>query len=122
MTFRLRRASLNLNAAPKRPVRQPLEVATSASFTEPHFFSVYAYGCRPPRSRAEHRMDVITNDSQNKQFPAGNSSDNEFSHEMEDVFLRGIKSLIKLHMEKQLKGALRDTLMQHLGYTISYGR
>jgi hypothetical protein len=40
---------------------------------------------------------------------------------MEDVFLRGIQSLLIRYMEKQLQPALKETFMANMGYTVSYG-
>jgi hypothetical protein len=45
----------------------------------------------------------------------------DFTQEMEDVFLRGIQSLLTRYMEKQLQPALKETLMANMGYTVSYG-
>lgn len=46
----------------------------------------------------------------------------EMSQEMEEVFIRGVRSLITRYMEHQMEPALRDTLMMNLGYSISYGK
>lgn len=41
--------------------------------------------------------------------------------EMEEVFVRGVRSLLAKHMERTLKPALKDSLMANMGYTVSYG-
>uniref|UniRef100_A0A2S2NDR9 Uncharacterized protein n=2 Tax=Schizaphis graminum TaxID=13262 RepID=A0A2S2NDR9_SCHGA len=41
--------------------------------------------------------------------------------EMEDVFVRGVRSLLAKHMERTLKPVLKDSLMANMGYTVSYG-
>ncbi|KAK3919371.1 Mediator of RNA polymerase II transcription subunit 1.1 [Frankliniella fusca] len=46
----------------------------------------------------------------------------DLSAEMEDVFLRGIRTLLARYMERRLQPALRDTVMAGMGYSVSYGR
>lgn len=41
--------------------------------------------------------------------------------EMEDVFVKGVRSLLAKHMERSLKHILKDSLMANMGYTVSYG-
>lgn len=41
--------------------------------------------------------------------------------EMEDVFVRGVRSLLAKHMERTLQPVLKDSLMANMGYTVSYG-
>lgn len=116
MTLRLRQAGLGISALPLHVSRGNVELRTSAHFVKPEFVSVYAYGCRPP-SR-EHRRNIhsdITSIPDRRQ-------ETDFTQEMEDVFVRGIQSLLMRYMEKQLQPALKDTLMANMGYTISYGR
>ena len=43
------------------------------------------------------------------------------SREMEDIFLRGIKTLLTRYVEKQLEIPLKEALMVNIGYTVSYG-
>lgn len=45
----------------------------------------------------------------------------EISKEMEDMFLRGIKTLLTRYLEKQLEIPLKEALMTNIGYTVSYG-
>ena len=109
MTLRLRQAGFGMSAFPLHVTRGSLEIQTSSEFLKPDFISVYAYGCRPP-SR-EHRSDK----PERRQV-------SDFTQEMEDVFVRGIQSLLTRYMEKQLQPALKDTMMANMGYTVSYGR
>lgn len=46
----------------------------------------------------------------------------DIGQEMEDVFLRGIQPLLTTYLERQLHPALRDALMENMGYSVSYGR
>ncbi|KAL0270872.1 UNVERIFIED_CONTAM: hypothetical protein PYX00_008144 [Menopon gallinae] len=45
----------------------------------------------------------------------------DVSREMEDMFLRGIKTLLAKYLEKQLEIPLKEALMTSIGYTVSYG-
>jgi hypothetical protein len=116
MTLRLRQAGLGVSALPLHVSRGNIELRTSAHFVKPEFVSVYAYGCRAP-SREHRRNANIDTPPALKRREEG-----DFTQEMEDVFLRGIQSLLTRYMEKQLQPALKDTLMANMGYTISYGR
>lgn len=80
---------------------------TDSYFVEPGFISVYAYGCES-RLR-EHKRIVHEED------------DDDLSKEMEDIFLKGIRSLLTNYMQKELQPAIKETLMTNLGYTVSYG-
>lgn len=112
VTLRLRQAGLGLSALPLHVSRGNIELRTSAEFVKPQFVSVHSYGCEPP-SR-EHRRSMTA--------ARKGTEECDFMQEMEDVFLRGIQSLLARYMEKQLQPALKDTLMANMGYTISYGR
>lgn len=94
---------------PIRPTRDrgQFNVRTDSHFLEPGFISVYAYGCEP-RLR-EHRRDYREED------------DDEISREIEDIFLKGIRSLLTSYMQKQLQPAIKETLMTNMGYKVSYG-
>ncbi|XP_025424798.1 uncharacterized protein LOC112693775 isoform X2 [Sipha flava] len=48
-------------------------------------------------------------------------SQDQLLMEMEDVFVRGVRSLLAKHMERTLKPVLKDSLMANMGYTVSYG-
>lgn len=116
MTLRLRQAGLGISALPLHVSRGNIELRTSANFVKPQFVSVHSYGCQPP-SR-EHRRSANSNTAP----VLKGREDGDFMQEVEDVFLRGIQSLLARYMEKQLQPALKDTLMANMGYTISYGR
>jgi hypothetical protein len=130
MTLRLRQAGLGLSALPLHASRGNIELRTSAHFIQPQFVSVHSYGCEPP-SR-EHRRSANSNMATARKPPSREhrrsmaaarkgTEEGDFMQEMEDVFLRGIQSLLARYMEKQLQPALKDTLMANMGYTISYG-
>lgn len=80
---------------------------TDSHFLEPGFISVYAHDCGP-RYR-EHRREFQ------------DMEDDVMSKEMEDIFLKGIRSLLTSYMQKELQPAIKETLMTNMGYTVSYG-
>lgn len=82
---------------------------TDSHFLEPGFISVYAYGCEPRFRERQRNLDLL------------DMEDEELSREMEDIFLKGIRSLLTSYMQKELQPAIKETLMKNLGYTISYG-
>ncbi|XP_018574284.1 uncharacterized protein LOC108913246 [Anoplophora glabripennis] len=106
MILRLRKAGIGFHTEPIRHDRGQFNVRTDSHFVEPGFISVYAYGCEP-RLR-EHRRNF-------------REEDEELSREMEDIFLKGIRSLLTTYMQKELQPAIKETLMRHMGYTVSYG-
>lgn len=98
----------SFHTEPIRLERGQFNVRTDSHFLEPGFISVYAYGCEPRRYR-DHRREFREEE------------DDVLSKEMEDVFLKGIRSLLTSYMQKELQPAIKETLMKNLGYTVSYG-
>lgn len=45
----------------------------------------------------------------------------DISREMEDIFTKGIRTLLTTYMKRELQPAIKDTLMRNMGYVISYG-
>lgn len=122
MTLRLRQAGLGFVAVPQQVKTGAVGIKTSATFVDPNFVSIHAYNCQPMDVQDQKRSVTGVSGSY-VDGPEGRSPSNEdISQEMEDIFLRGIRSLLTKYMEKQLQPALKDTLMMNLGYTISYGR
>ncbi|XP_019881185.1 uncharacterized protein LOC109609013 [Aethina tumida] len=107
MVLRLRKAGIRFHTEPIRRERGQFNVRTDSHFLEPGFISVYAYGCEP-RLR-EHRRNFRLEE------------DEDLSREMEDIFLKGIRSLLTTYMQKELQPAIKETLMKNMGYTVSYG-
>ncbi|KAK5642139.1 hypothetical protein RI129_008306 [Pyrocoelia pectoralis] len=108
MILRLRRAGIGFNTEPIRSERGQFNVRTDSYFVEPGFISVYAYGCEPRLK--QHRRSYRDEDEED-----------DVSKEMEDIFLKGIRSLLTNYMQKELQPAIKETLMTNLGYTVSYG-
>ncbi|KAF5269976.1 hypothetical protein FQR65_LT05775 [Abscondita terminalis] len=109
MILRLRRAGIGFNTEPIRSERGQFNVRTDSYFVEPGFISVYAYGCESRLK--QHR----------RSFRDDEDDDENVSKEMEDIFLKGIRSLLTTYMQKELQPAIKETLMTNLGYTVSYG-
>lgn len=45
----------------------------------------------------------------------------DISREMEDIFTKGIRTLLTTYMKRELQPAIKDTLMKNMGYVVSYG-
>lgn len=105
MILHLRKAGIGFHTEPIRRERGQFNVKTDSQFLEPGFISVYAYGCEPSLRREDQTIE----------------EDDAISREMEDVFLRGIRSLLTSYMQRELQPAIKDTLMKNMGYTVSYG-
>lgn len=71
---------------------------------------------RPYEALFSHIDDKIVNYHQQFQ-----PNVEDVSREMEDVFLRGVKTLLTKYLEKQLEIPLKEALMVNIGYTVSYG-
>lgn len=91
---------------------------------EPHAYddrdrdSYYERSRQWERNDQNHRMEkskLFSDDEQLDDF-------DEISREMEDIFTKGIRSLLTTYMQKELQPAIKETLMRNLGYTLSYGR
>lgn len=83
-----------------------------------------------PLSRNSDNWDIIyeprsnrMNYERSKLFRPDNDLDEveDISREMEDIFTKGIRTLLTTYMKKELQPAIKDTLMRNMGYVISYG-
>lgn len=43
------------------------------------------------------------------------------SHELEKLFSMGVRGLLTTYMQRALQPAIKETLMENMGYTLSYG-
>lgn len=120
MTLRLRQAGLGFVAVPQHVKTGAVGIKTSATFVDPNFVSIHAYNCQPVEMQDQKRSATSNNFFEAPETRGPSNED--ISQEMEDIFLRGIRSLLTKYLEKQLQPALKDTLMLNLGYTLSYGR
>ncbi|XP_057672476.1 uncharacterized protein LOC130904009 [Diorhabda carinulata] len=111
MILRLRKAGIGFHTEPIRREKGHFNVRTNSHFVEPGFISVYAYGCEPKlREHKRHFREEFDEET-----------DEGLSREMEDIFLKGIRSLLTSYMQKELQPAIKETLMRNMGYTVSYG-
>ncbi|KAF6203042.1 hypothetical protein GE061_003455 [Apolygus lucorum] len=125
MTLRMRQAGVGFTVHPAgdRALNSGTagpHVHTAATFVEPQFVSVHSYGCEssPPdavlrRSGSDGPEGRATQASPDSKTPDGEPRA-EMSQEMEEVFIRGVRSLITRYMEHHMEPALRDTLMMNL--------
>ncbi|XP_036325068.1 uncharacterized protein LOC118738249 [Rhagoletis pomonella] len=44
-----------------------------------------------------------------------------FSNELEKIFSMGVRGLLTTYMQRALQPAIKETLMENMGYTLSYG-
>lgn len=82
-----------------------------------------------PTGRAIDNWDVYeprnrANYERSKLFRPDDELDEveDISREMEDIFTKGIRTLLTTYMKKELQPAIKDTLMRNMGYVISYGK
>ncbi|XP_041987091.1 uncharacterized protein LOC121738892 [Aricia agestis] len=83
-----------------------------------------------PEKRSADNWDIVYEASNNrnsyersKSFKAEDDLDDveDISREMENIFTKGIRTLLTTYMKKELQPAIKDTLMRNMGYVISYG-
>ncbi|XP_049957175.1 uncharacterized protein LOC126473882 isoform X1 [Schistocerca serialis cubense] len=120
VTMRMKRAGLQIAAQPRvlsSSNRGIADISMDSQFLQPEFVSVYVYGCHPPGR--EHREESVIGEKQNS---AKNHAAEDTTQEMEQVFLKGIQSLLKTYLGKQLQQTMKNIVMRNMGYTVSYGR
>ncbi|XP_055523408.1 uncharacterized protein LOC129717492 isoform X2 [Wyeomyia smithii] len=47
--------------------------------------------------------------------------DEAYSNEIDNLFAKGVRGLLTSYMQKALQPAIKETLMESMGYTLSYG-
>lgn len=143
MTLRLKSVGLGFSAIPERIVEtdtsRNINIKTTATYLEPNYISVHAYNCKNILARRrtggdssvpsgnvrvyrERTDDSSTRRNSNYRDHRDGEEDEDLESEMEQVFIKGSRTLLTNYMEKQFKTVLRDSLMTNLGYTVSYGR
>lgn len=50
-----------------------------------------------------------------------NDVNDALSNELEKLFSLGVRGLLTTYMQKALQPAIKETLMENMGYTLSYG-
>uniref|UniRef100_A0A182RRR4 VWFD domain-containing protein n=1 Tax=Anopheles funestus TaxID=62324 RepID=A0A182RRR4_ANOFN len=86
-------------------------------FAERNPFSYSAYGGPPNNYANEH-----TNPDKGWQNVETNEAlDDAYSNEIDNLFSKGVRGLLTTYMQKALQPAIKETLMESMGYTLSYG-
>lgn len=90
----------------------PAAITTTTATTgpEPRLRRIQYHG-KP----SQHPVLTVTN------VVDHNQAQDQLLMEMEEVFVRGVRSLLAKHMERALQPVLKDSLMANMGYTVSYG-
>lgn len=72
--------------------------------------------------REGNRMSqIVTSQWQNVELANSAEQDDAYSRELEDLFSKGVRSILTSYMQKALQPAIKETLMESMGYTLSYG-
>ncbi|XP_049874619.1 uncharacterized protein LOC126372777 [Pectinophora gossypiella] len=111
----------NKDNLPLRRRRRSDEFTFDPRLEQPHPETLESRGSNDwdivyePRSRANYERSKL--------FRPGDDLDEveDISREMEDIFTKGIRTLLTTYMKKELQPAIKDTLMRNMGYVISYG-
>ncbi|CAK1550615.1 unnamed protein product [Leptosia nina] len=81
-----------------------------------------------PAGRASYNYDIVYEPRSGRSYernrvyqPDDLDDVEDISREMEDIFTKGIRTLLTTYMKKELQPAIKDTLMRNMGYVISYG-
>ncbi|XP_037036043.1 uncharacterized protein LOC119074148 [Bradysia coprophila] len=73
-------------------------------------------------NREGHRMgQPFSGQWQNVELANSDEQDDAYSRELEDLFSKGVRSILTSYMQKALQPAIKETLMESMGYTLSYG-
>ncbi|KAH9638981.1 hypothetical protein HF086_000907 [Spodoptera exigua] len=94
---------------------------------DPRLRQIYSEGV--DSRAADNNWDIVyeprsrVNYERSKLFRPDDELDEaeDISREMEDIFTKGIRTLLTTYMKKELQPAIKDTLMRNMGYVISYG-
>lgn len=71
-------------------------------------------------NREGHRMG-FSSQWQNVELANSDEQDDAYSRELEDLFSKGVRSILTSYMQKALQPAIKETLLESMGYTLSYG-
>lgn len=73
-------------------------------------------------NREANRMgQIFSSQWQNVELANSAEQDDAYSRELEDLFSKGVRSILTSYMQKALQPAIKETLMESMGYTLSYG-
>uniref|UniRef100_A0A182T464 Uncharacterized protein n=1 Tax=Anopheles maculatus TaxID=74869 RepID=A0A182T464_9DIPT len=86
-------------------------------FAERNPFSYSAYG--GPSNNYAH--DHGNPDKGWQNVETNEALDDAYSNEIDNLFSKGVRGLLTTYMQKALQPAIKETLMESMGYTLSYG-
>ncbi|XP_053659160.1 uncharacterized protein LOC128708225 [Anopheles marshallii] len=86
-------------------------------FAERNPFSYSAYGGPPNSYASEH----VNPDKGWQNVETNEALDDAYSNEIDNLFSKGVRGLLTTYMQKALQPAIKETLMESMGYTLSYG-
>lgn len=90
---------------------------------EDRTFSEYFTNSLRPAAQAyhSHGQRPVPDQWQNVELANSVELDEAFSRELEDIFSKGVRGLLTSYMQKALQPAIKETLMESMGYKLSYG-
>uniref|UniRef100_A0A182IX22 Uncharacterized protein n=1 Tax=Anopheles atroparvus TaxID=41427 RepID=A0A182IX22_ANOAO len=87
-------------------------------FSDRNPFSYSAYGL--PNSYGYGPAHATT-DKGWQNVETNEALDDAYSNEIDNLFSKGVRGLLTTYMQKALQPAIKETLMESMGYTLSYG-
>uniref|UniRef100_A0A182NCH7 Uncharacterized protein n=1 Tax=Anopheles dirus TaxID=7168 RepID=A0A182NCH7_9DIPT len=90
-------------------------------FAERNPFSYSTYGGVPPSNYGYGPANAPTNPDKGWQNVETNEAlDDAYSNEIDNLFSKGVRGLLTTYMQKALQPAIKETLMESMGYTLSF--
>uniref|UniRef100_A0A034WTS8 Uncharacterized protein n=1 Tax=Bactrocera dorsalis TaxID=27457 RepID=A0A034WTS8_BACDO len=65
--------------------------------------------------------DLFSDDFERENVRDRDEVGDAFSSELEKIFSMGVRGLLTTYMQRALQPAIKETLMENMGYTLSYG-
>lgn len=86
------------------------------------FSEYFTNSLRPAQATYHsHGQRPVPDQWQNVELANSVELDEAFSRELEDIFSKGVRGLLTSYMQKALQPAIKETLMESMGYKLSYG-
>lgn len=85
------------------------------------FSEYFTNSLRPAQAYHSHGQRPVPDQWQNVELANSVELDEAFSRELEDIFSKGVRGLLTSYMQKALQPAIKETLMESMGYKLSYG-
>lgn len=94
---------------------------TNAAPEDRTFSEYFTNSLRPAPVYHSHSQRPVPDQWQNVELANSVELDEAFSRELEDIFSKGVRGLLTSYMQKALQPAIKETLMESMGYKLSYG-